>query len=122
MVIGSMINLLSEKLIQNAHNLKSIGVFELAWKYDYILNVINILYDNKYIILGGDVYKIDEINEQILSVGDSWYYNKAFGEDDIIYSYRKAIEYISKYHNRNGDNYYYSVLCETYLTNSNSRL
>ena len=107
-----MISILSDKLIENALDLQSIGICELAWKYDHILEVVKVLNANHFTILGGDVFIIDDKSGQLLSTGDSWYYEKSVARNDVLESSQKAIEYITNYHIRNGECFYYSVVCE----------
>jgi hypothetical protein len=109
-----MISLLSERLVMNALDLRCIDINENAWKYNCILEVLNVLFHNNYIVLGGDVYKIDKQGREITATGDSWYFNKTSGNSDVIDSFRKASDYIKKYHDRNGESFCYSVVVEKY--------
>jgi hypothetical protein len=105
-------SILSNKLLKNAIDLQSIGIHELAWKYDYIIKVIKTINAHGIIILGGDVYRINDINKRISSTGDSWYFEKKLTDDSVAESETKAIDYISNYYNRNGECFCYSVVCE----------
>jgi hypothetical protein len=107
-----VINTLPENLIREARDLRHIGIAEFAWEYDFILDVMRILNENDYVILGGDVYKIDEESEIISSTGDNWYFNKSHSEHDVIEGYKEAKEYVSNYEHRNGNCFCYSIVCE----------
>ena len=107
-----MIDILPEKIVEKAYNLRSFGIVEFAWRYDSILEVINILRDNNYIILGGDVHKIEEGGKIIPCIGDTWYHNRASSPSDVNESYKKAVDYINMYHKRNGDGFCYSVVVD----------
>ena len=86
-----------EELILNALDLRSVGINEFAWRYENVLEVIESLCDNNCIILGGDVYKIEDKDSFVSSTGDSWYYNKGDSENDGVESCKKATEYIENY-------------------------
>ena len=92
-------------------SLTSIGIHEIAFSFNSVLQIINWCKDNDCIILGGDVYKI--CNNVISSTEDSWYYNPQEGLDNVLLSMEKAKSYIKNYDNRNGKNFIYSVVvCE----------
>ena len=77
---------------------------DIGWKYEHVLNVINYLCDKGYAILGGDVYKID--NDGIEFKGDNWHIDKISKDSDKAYvekSRKKAIDYVTIYHNRNSE-------------------
>jgi len=99
-------------MIRNAQDLSCIGIHELAWDYNLILEVMETLKDSNYIVLGGDVYRIDDKDGQISSTGDSWYFNKSSSENDVFISNKKAKDYIVSYHNKNGRYFCYSLVCE----------
>ena len=105
-------DIFSENLIKNAQDLNCIGINELSWKYTYVIEAIRSLELNNFIILGGDVYKID-CNEIITPTVDSWYFNRSNNKDDVIESCKKAIDYIRRYHNKNGENFYYALTYES---------
>ena len=111
-----IMNILPKKLIINAYDLQIIGIKEFAWKYDFIFEVINILCENNCIILGGDVYEINNENGQISSTGDSWYFNKTYNKNDVVESCKKAIDYIKKHYNINGENFCYTLVYESCYT------
>lgn len=100
-------------LMENAVDLKEVGVYNFAWKSKEAVEAIEFLADNGFIILGGDVFSLN--NEDIESTGDSWYFeNKNEREKAAINkSKEKAVSYIKKYTNRNVDKeYIYSIVFE----------
>lgn len=98
-----------ERFIDSAYPLTSIDWTEIAWKYEDIIQMIAFYADNRFILLGGDVYKMDHSN--ISPTYDNWYYNlqKQQYVDDISISKDQAIAYIENYYKRNGDTYYYTL-------------
>jgi hypothetical protein len=102
---------LPKELLNVGQSLEPIGIFEMAWKSQDALKVIDILTSKGYAILGGDVYKYDE--NRIESTYDSWYINKAVGESFIEESRIKSREYIKEYSKNNGDRYLYSIIFES---------
>ena len=106
-----IIDLFSERQIENSIDLQCIGVYEFAWRYIFAVEIIKVLNDNNYIILGGDVYRIDDKNRRIFSTEDGWYFNKT-NKNDVIESCGKAITYIENYYCKNGDHFCYSFVCE----------
>lgn len=89
-------------------SLKRLGVNEIAFDYNHIMKIIEYCQKNRYIILGGDVYKKD--GEIIIATTDSWYYSKC----SIKESCKLATDYIMNYVHRNG----YSFLFTLVLTKS----
>jgi len=107
-----MNNVPSDILARAALDLRCIGIRELAWKYDLVLEVIYELNTYDYLILGGDVYRIDTNTGHISSTGDNWYYSKNCHGSDVLESVNKARDYITNYHARNGEDFCYSVIYE----------
>lgn len=105
-----MINydLIPQSIINKGIFLKELGVFEYAWIFDDIKNIIEIFDKKKIPILGGDVYKM--VNGNICKTYDSWYINKSNECDFYIKSYEKAISYISNYEKRNEAQFIYSIV------------
>lgn len=100
-------------LLELAVDLKEKGIFNFAWKSKEAIIAIEFLASNEFRILGGDVFSFD--NEDIESIGDSWYFeNKNVEEKDSINkSKEQAISYIKQYTNRNIDKeYIYSIVFE----------
>lgn len=94
-----------------AISLEDLGIEDLAWKWEDIHHVIEFLTQNGFAILGGDVYIIK--NNQKEATYDSWYIDKEPGKSwsDYVDECKKVtIDYINKYHAKNGDNYCYSLI------------
>lgn len=94
-----------------AHDLRSIGVNELAWDYPAILNVIYILSQEGCVILGGDVYRLEEA--LLSSTGDSWFIPEnadASWEEYVHQGLQTALGYVERYHVKNGAGYVYSIV------------
>jgi len=107
----SLPNTLPKKLINSAKSLEHLGIVELAWDCQNAVMVVEFLCEYNYAILGGDVYRL--INGGLESTYDSWYLNKDVTksrEQFVEESKNKAIAYISQYHARNGDDFYYSLV------------
>ncbi|OFF79393.1 hypothetical protein BJM37_06335 [Listeria monocytogenes] len=86
----------------------SVGASEVAWHYSDIVQVINILTRNGYIILGGDVYRL--LNDSIEVTYDNWYINAEKTEEGIRLSEEKAKDYLESYYERFGENFIYSIV------------
>lgn len=100
-----------KELIDLAKTLEHLKISELAWDFENAIKVIDFLNQNNCAILGGDVYKI--VDENLDSTYDSWYFNRneAKSNQDFLHgSMIRAITYISKYHENNGNEYYYSII------------
>ena len=102
---------LPKELLNVGQCLEPIGIFDMAWKSQDALKVIDFLTNKGYAILGGDVYKYDE--NGIESTYDSWFINKTISESFIEESRSKSHEYIKEYRKNNGDHYLYSIIFET---------
>ncbi|MBC2012520.1 hypothetical protein HCB13_06505 [Listeria marthii] len=85
-----------------------LGVNEVAWHYSDVVQVINILTRNGYIILGGDVYQL--LNNSIEVTYDNWYINAEENAEGIRLSEEKAKGYIESYFERFGENFIYSIV------------
>ena len=94
---------ISEDILEKGINLSSQGINEIIWKGAIIKDVINSIYKAEKTILGGDVYTLD--NGLAVSTYDNWYYNGNNFEE----AYTNAIQYITNYLERNGDDFYFSV-------------
>ncbi|EAE1292737.1 hypothetical protein EP33_04425 [Listeria monocytogenes] len=86
----------------------SVGVNEVAWHYSDVVQVINILTRNGYIILGGDVYQL--LNNSIEVTYDNWYFNAEDNEEGIRLSEEKIKDYIESYYERFGENFIYYIV------------
>ena len=95
------VNIVSQDLLERGINLREkLGFYEIAWKFDDVMEVLKITRSKGMIILGGEVYRLSG-NKPIITC-DSWYTNK--GDDD---AFEVAIEYITNYRARNGDDFIY---------------
>ncbi len=100
-----------KELTNLAQSLENIGISGMAWNLENPIKVINFLNENNYLILGGDVYKM--IDGELNSTYDSWYFDKdkSKSSQELLHESRnRAIEYIKKYHEMNGQDYYYSIV------------
>lgn len=89
-------------MYENGIDLKNIlGVSEWAWKYDDVINIINILEKKDAVILGGDV-----LNQEFSYTGDNWAYENLDSKESI----EKTKNYIKNYYQRMGNNYYYVLV------------
>ena len=77
---------------------EKLGSYYIAWRFDDVMEVLKITRGKGMIILGGDVYRLSG-NEPIITY-DNWYTEE---EDDD--AFELAIEYITKYRARNGDDF-----------------
>ena len=105
---------LPEELMISAKSLEHLGISEMAWDRENAIKVIEFLYSNNYAILGGDVYK--EEDGDLNATYDSWYFNRSeakSAQDFLQESSKRAIMYINRYHARNGEGYYYSIICNS---------
>lgn len=82
-----------EQLKGKEISLSSIGLSEVAWKYEDALTLIELCEKNKIFILGGDVLAKDE--DEYRYNYDNWYLdiNQGNYKDSII----KTKEYITNY-------------------------
>jgi len=100
-----------EELINLAKPLEHLGISEMAWDRENAIKVVEFLYKNNYAIIGGDVYKI--VKGNLDSTYDSWYSNRneaKSNQDFLQESINRAKAYINQYHERNGRDYYYSIV------------
>ena len=86
----------------------SIGVKEVAWEFEDIIQIISYLIENDYTILGGDVYKL--VKDVIEITYDNWYINVSENYDIKYESQEKALHYVTEYNKKNGSNYLYSIV------------
>lgn len=108
--------ILPNNFIKKAYSLDIIGHFGYAWNKKNVLNVVDYLTQNDYIILGGDVYKIN--GKIILTTCDSWYYNidnRISCVDNINFSKNAAINYINDFYCECGDEYCFSLVVDKIL-------
>ena len=95
------VNIVSQDLLERGINLREkLGFYEIAWKFDDVMEVLKITRGKGMIILGGDVYRLNG-NEPIITY-DNWYTEE---EDDN--AFELAIKYITNYRAKNGDDFIY---------------
>lgn len=95
------VNIVPQDLLERGIHLREkLGSYYIAWRFDDVMEVLKITRGKGMIILGGDVYRLSG-NEPIITY-DSWYTNE--GNDN---AFEVAIEYITKYRARNGDDFAY---------------
>ena len=89
---------------------KGISSYEFAWEMLDAFDVLDYYYSKKWIVLGGDILTSDLRHNY-----DSWYYNINANKDEsfnLNSSVYKAKEYIAKYIENNGVNYYIVFVTE----------
>ena len=99
------------ELITPAKSLEHLGILEMAWDWQNAIKVVEFFCKYGYAVLGGDVYKL--INGKLRSTYDSWYTNKDENKSKAEFieeTRNRAIYYINKYRNDNGEDFYYSVV------------
>ena len=95
------VNIVPQDLLERGINLREkLGFYEIAWKFDDVMEVLKITRGKGMIILGGEVYRLNG-NEPIITY-DCW---DTKAEDDN--AFEVAIEYITNYRARNGDDFAY---------------
>ncbi|MBF0780542.1 MULTISPECIES: Imm40 family immunity protein [unclassified Granulicatella] len=105
---------LPQELYQKGVSLASLGMDgEYAWLAEDIWEVCEYLERNNRIILGGDVISYDGVN--LNSTYDSWHVSREeLNTLNILdyskYSVNKAIDYITKYIEKNGLDYLYLLV------------
>jgi hypothetical protein len=100
-------------LIQTAIDLRTIGICELAWTRDVVFEVVNVLRESEYAILGGDVYEYNTTTHKLTITCDSWYFNPNYHDawaDYVEASANHSIDYIKMFSDRNGDGFAYSLV------------
>ena len=100
------VNIVPQDLLERGIRLREeFGFYEIAWKFDDVMEVLKIARDRDMLIVGGDVYRLSG-NKPIITY-ENWYTEE---EDDN--AFEVAIEYITKYRARNGDDFAYCpVIC-----------
>lgn len=109
--ISRLPNNFPEELLVKSKNLKKIGICALAWNWEDAIKVAEFLCSNNYSLLGGDVYKLSK--DELEATFDNWYINEDITKswsENIMLSKNRAIEYIRQYHDRSGENFYYSFV------------
>lgn len=99
---------LPQELSNFGYSLEHMGIYEMVWKSQEALKVIDFLSAKGYPILGGDVYSYNEKGIELTY--DSWYINKTENESFVQESREKAFKYITEYAKNNGDNFLYCIV------------
>lgn len=95
------VNIVPQDLLERGIRLREkLGFYNIAWRFDDVMEVLKITRDKGMIILGVDVYRLNG-NKPVITY-DGWYTEE---EDDD--AFEVAIEYITKYRARNGDDFIY---------------
>ena len=101
------VNIVPQDLLERGIRLREeYGIYDIAWRFDDVMEVLKITRDKGMIIVGGDVYRLSG-NEPIITYD---YYWSTKAEDDN--AFEVAIQYITNYRARNGDDFAYCpVIC-----------
>ena len=95
------VNIVPQDLLQRGIRLREeLGFYNIAWRFDDVIEVLKITRDKGMIILGVDVYRLSG-NEPVITY-DGWYTEE---EDDN--AFEVAIQYITNYRAKNGDDFAY---------------
>ena len=95
------VNIVPQDLLERGIRLREeYGIYDIAWRFDDVMEVLKITRDKGMIIVGGDVYRLSG-NEPIITY-DYW---STKAEDDN--AFEVAIQYITNYRARNGDDFAY---------------
>ena len=95
------VNIVPRDLLERGINLREeLGFYEIAWKFDDVMEVLKIARDRDMLIVRGDVYRLSG-NEPIITY-DCWCTNE--GDDN---AFEVAIQYITNYRAKNGDDFIY---------------
>ena len=89
-------------------SLAELGVASYAYTYQDMLAYIDWIESKKLVILGGDVYSRQ--GDMFDITYDSWYYSPKNKDNDSLESISVAKDYISKYIDINGGNFYFTIV------------
>lgn len=112
-MVGQRLLVLPDDLSEESIDLQEISIAELAWSYPVIIRVIRYAADHGHVLLGGDVFKME--NGSPAATGDSWYTNAREGisrAELIELSETRAEKYVEAYHSRNGEGFIYSIVLD----------
>ena len=99
------INILPQALLNMGIFLRDkIGVYEIGWKFDDVIKVLDVIKEKEMTVLGGDVYELN--GDEIIITYDSW----SFSGSNFIKSFEKASKYINNYYKNNGDDFIYTLI------------
>ena len=97
----NFVNIVPQDLLERGIRLREeLGFYEIAWRFDDVMEVLKIARDRDMLIVGGDVYRLSG-NEPVITY-DGW---DTKAEDDN--AFEVAIQYITNYRARNGDDFIY---------------
>ena len=97
----NFVNIVPQDLLERGINLREkLSFYEIAWKFDDVMEVLKITRDKGMIILGEDVYRLSG-NEPIITY-DGWSTNRGVNN-----AFEVAIQYITNYRAKNGDDFIY---------------
>mgnify|MGYP000915709157 FL=1 len=88
--------------------IKEFGVTNYAYTFKDVLAYIDWIESKKFVILGGDVYSRQ--GDMFDLTYDSWYYSPKNNDSDLLQSISVAKDYISKYIDSNGENFYFAIV------------
>ena len=95
------VNIVPQDLLQRGIRLREeLGFYDIAWRFDDVMEVLKVTRDKGMIIVGGDVYRLSG-NKPIITY-DYW---STKAEDDN--AFELAIQYITNYRAKNGDDFAY---------------
>ena len=95
------VNIVPQDLLERGIRLREeLGSYYIAWRFDDVMEVLKIAKSKDMVIVGGEVYRLSG-NKPIITY-DSW---SIKSEDDD--AFEVAIEYITNYRARNGDDFIY---------------
>ncbi|MGX7775705.1 hypothetical protein ACVV62_00775 [Streptococcus pluranimalium] len=95
-------NLLPTELLEKGKHLKRIPSNELAWDYETLLAIADILKKHSYFILKCTVFSYED---GIDSEEDEWFYRG----DDPALSIADCLSFVKDYHINHGDSYHYVI-------------
>ena len=95
------VNIVPQDLLERGIRLREeYGIYDIAWRFDDVMEVLKITRGKGMIIVGIDVYRLNG-NKPIITY-DGW---SIKAEDDD--AFELAIQYITNYRARNGDDFAY---------------
>ena len=96
------VNIVPQDLLERGIRLREeLGFYDIAWRFDDVMEVLKIAKSKDMVILGGDVYRLSG-NKPIITY-DGWWNTKARDDD----AFELAIRYITNYRAKNGDDFIY---------------
>lgn len=111
---GALPDAFPDALLEGAQDLRVVGSYDVAWPRRSVFYAIGWLAQQRFAILGGDVYQVD--GQDVYGTGDNWSCSWPGAGADmdwdsyVALSVDTAHAYIDRYHQRNGDDYLYSVV------------